>query len=352
VALDEAQAIKNPATRQARAVKEVGTGRRVVLTGTPVENRLSDLWSVFDFLNPGLLGSGRSFGAYVKELSTRGPGGYGPVRRLVRPYILRRLKTDKRVIADLPEKTEVRAYCPLAPIQAALYERAVRDLAERLEKSEGIERRGAVLAAILRFKQICNHPAHALGDGEYDPAKSGKFGRLREICEELAERQEKALVFTQFREITGPLAEFLTDVFGRQGLVMHGGTPVGRRRELVTMFQREDGPPFFVLSLKVGGIGLNLTAAGHVIHFDRWWNPAVENQATDRAFRIGQTKNVLVHKFVCRGTIEERIDSLIGEKTDLAHEILEEGVEKRLTEMSNQELLQFVELDLSRARGD
>jgi len=353
-ALDEAQAIKNPATRQARAVKEVKTQRRVVLTGTPVENRLMDLWSVFDFLNPGLLGSARSFGAYVKGLGADDPDGYGPVRRLVRPYILRRLKTDKRVIADLPDKTEVRAYCPLAPVQAAIYERAVRDLAERLAGAgcEGIERRGAVLAAILRFKQICNHPAHALGDGDYDPAKSGKFGRLREICEEISERQGKALVFTQFREIAGPLADYLAGVFGRPGLVMHGGTPVGRRRDLVAAFQKEDGPPFFVLSLKVGGIGLNLTEAGHVIHFDRWWNPAVENQATDRAFRIGQTKNVMVHKFVCRGTIEERIDALIGRKTDLAREVLEEGVEKRLTEMSNEELMRFVELDSSRALGD
>ena len=352
VALDEAQAIKNPSTRQARAVKEVRTLRRVVLTGTPVENRLMDLWSIFDFLNPGLLGSARSFGGYAKSLASRGADGYGPVRRLVRPYILRRLKTDKKVIADLPDKTEVPAYCPLAPIQAALYERAVRDLAERLENCEGIERRGAVLAAILRFKQICNHPAHALGDGDYNPARSGKFGRLREICEELSERQEKALVFTQFREIAGPLADFLSGVFSRPGLVMHGGIPVGRRRELVAAFQKEDGPPFFVLSLKVGGTGLNLTQAGHVIHFDRWWNPAVENQATDRAFRIGQTKNVMVHKFVCRGTIEERIDALIGEKTDLAREVLEVGVERRLTEMSNRELLRFVELDLSRTQGD
>lgn len=352
VALDEAQAIKNPSTRQARAVKEVKTHRRVVLTGTPVENRLMDLWSIFDFLNPGLLGSARSFGGYAKSLASPGADGYGPVRRLVRPYILRRLKTDKRVITDLPEKTEVPAYCPLAPIQAALYQHAVRDLAERLDRCKGIERRGAVLAAILRFKQICNHPAHALGDGDYNPAKSGKFGRLREICDELSERQEKALVFTQFREIAGPLADFLAKVFGRPGLIMHGGTPIGRRRELVGSFQKEDGPPFFVLSLKVGGTGLNLTEAGHVIHFDRWWNPAVENQATDRAFRIGQTKSVMVHKFVCRGTIEERIDALIGEKTDLAREVLEEGVEKRLTEMSNQELLRFVELDLGRAQGD
>jgi non-specific serine/threonine protein kinase len=351
-ALDEAQAVKNPATRQARAVKEVQAPRRVVLTGTPVENRLSDLWSIFDFLNPGLLGSARAFGNYAKSLSAGGADGYRSLRALIRPYILRRLKTDKRVIADLPDKTEVRAFCHLTPGQAALYRDAVGDLAERLETSDGIERRGLVLAAILRFKQICNHPGHATADGDYAPGRSGKFGRLREICEELAARQERALVFTQFREMTGPLAEFLAGVFGRPGLVLHGGTPVGHRRRHVEAFQRDDGPPFFVLSLKAGGLGLNLTAAGHVIHFDRWWNPAVENQATDRAFRIGQTKNVMVHKFVCRGTIEEKIDALINEKTDLARGLIEEGVEKRLTEMPDEELLKFVALDIHRAAAE
>jgi non-specific serine/threonine protein kinase len=352
VALDEAQAIKNPGTRQTRAVKEVKARRKAVLTGTPVENRLSDLWSIFDFLNPGLLGSVKEFGKFAKECAAKEPDGYGPLRRLVGPYILRRLKTDKNVIADLPEKTEVKAFCPLVPVQAALYQKAVRDLATLLQSVDGIQRRGAVLASIMRFKQICNHPAHALGDGNYEPARSGKFGRLREIVEELAERQEKALVFTQFREIADPLAEFLAQVYGRPGLTMHGGTPVGKRRQLVKEFQKENGPPFFVLSLKVGGMGLNLTEAGHVIHFDRWWNPAVENQATDRAFRIGQKKNVMVHKFVCRGTIEERIDALIGEKIDLARAVVEEGVERRMTEMSNAELLRFVSLDIGASRGD
>jgi len=348
-ALDEAQAIKNPAARQTRTVKEIQARRRAVLTGTPIENRLSDLWSIFDFLNPGLLGSAKAFGALAKKMSARGSGGYAPLRNLVRPYILRRLKTDKRIIADLPDKTEVQAYCPLTPPQAALYQRTVHDLEERLAGSDGIERRGIVLAAILRFKQVCNHPAQALDDGDYAAERSGKFGRLREICEELAARQEKALVFTQFREITDPLAAFLAEVFGRLGLVLHGGTPVGRRRGLVEEFQREDGPPFFVLSLKAGGTGLNLTAAGHVIHFDRWWNPAVENQATDRAFRIGQTKNVMVHKFVCRGTIEERIDALISEKTGLAGDVIEGGAEQRLTEMPTEKLLEFVALDIHRA---
>ena len=238
------------------------------------------------------------------------------MRTLVGPYILRRLKTDKRVIADLPDKTEVKAYCGLSRQQAALYEQAVRDLAEQLENAEGIQRRGLVLAQLMRLKQICNHPAQMLGHGDYDPSTAASSSAWPSLCEELAQRQEKVLVFTQFREITEPLAQFLEGVFGRPGLVLHGGTAVAKRGELVESFQRENGPPFFVLSLKAGGTGLNLTAASQVIHFDRWWNPAVENQATDRAFRIGQKRNVLVHKFVCRGTVEERIDALIAEKTE------------------------------------
>jgi non-specific serine/threonine protein kinase len=346
--LDEAQAIKNAGTRQARAAKELRAAGRVALTGTPVENRLSDLWSLFDFLNPGLLGNARAFAGFVKQMEAREHPSYQPLRSLVGPYILRRLKTDKRVIADLPEKTEVKAYCGLSRQQAALYEQAVRDLEDRLQTAEGIERRGLVLAQLMRLKQICNHPAQMLGHGEYDPRHSGKFQRLAQLCEELAQRQEKALVFTQFREVAEPLARFLEGVFGRPGLVLHGGTAVGKRRELVESFQREGGPPFFVLSVKAGGTGLNLTAASQVIHFDRWWNPAVEDQATDRAFRIGQKRNVLVHKFVCRGTVEERIDALIAEKTDLVREVVEGG-ERLLTEMDNDELLKFVALDVHKA---
>lgn len=273
----------------------------------------------------------------------------------MRPYLLRRLKTDRRIIADLPEKTEITAWCPLTKRQAALYEQSVQELAERLEVlHDGIQRRGLVLAFLMRFKQICNHPSQWLGDGAFAAADSGKFLRLTELCEEIASRQEKALVFTQFREMTGPLAARLRDIFGRPGLVLHGSTAVKERQKLVAEFQRDDGPPFFVLSLKAGGTGLNLTAASHVIHFDRWWNPAVENQATDRAFRIGQQKNVLVHKFVCRGTIEERIDALISEKKSLAESVLgaEGGAEKLLTQMSNDELLRLVALDLKAAGGD
>ncbi len=349
--LDEAQAIKNASSRQTRAVKELKAGARIALTGTPVENRLSDLWSLFDFLNPGLLGDAKSFGRYVKELAQRDGQPYAPLRSLVRPYILRRLKTDKRVIADLPEKTEVKTYCGLSKQQAALYEQSVRELAEILKTVDGIQRRGVVLAFLMRFKQICNHPAQARGDGDYGPAHSGKFLRLTELCEELAQRQERALVFTQFREIADPLAEHLRTIYGRDGLVLHGGTAVPRRRQMVESFQRDDGPPFFVLSLKAGGTGLNLTAASHVIHFDRWWNPAVENQATDRAFRIGQKRNVLVHKFICSGTVEEKIDAMIAEKTALSKEMLDDGGggERLLTEMNDEDLLKLVSLDLNKA---
>jgi non-specific serine/threonine protein kinase len=350
VILDEAQAIKNPGTRQTRAVKELKCQARIALTGTPVENRLGDLWSLFDFLNPGLLGGAKAFSKFVKRLREDN-ASFAPLRKLVQPYILRRLKTDKRVIADLPDKTEVNAYCTLSKRQAILYEQSVVELARKLKESEGIERRGIVLAYLMRFKQICNHPAQWTGGGTYDPAESGKFQRLAEICEELAERQDKVLIFTQFREITSPLSEYLETIFKRPGLVLHGSTSVKQRKEMVDSFQRDDGPPFFVLSLKAGGTGLNLTQASHVIHFDRWWNPAVENQATDRAFRIGQKRNVLVHKFVCRGTVENKIDELIREKAGLSKELLEDGGggEKLLTEMPDDELLRFVSLDIRTA---
>ncbi|MSR15184.1 MAG: DEAD/DEAH box helicase [Gammaproteobacteria bacterium] len=355
VVLDEAQAIKNPATRQTRAVKRLRARARIALSGTPVENRLNDLWSLYDFLNPGLLGAAADFTRYIKDLQASAPSNFAPLRQLVRPYLLRRLKTDRSVIADLPDKTELTAWCALGKRQAALYEKSVHELAEKLRTAtEGIQRRGLVLSFLTRFKQICNHPSHWLGDGAYAPQDSGKFSRLAELCEEITSRQEKVLVFTQFREMTAPLAARLREHFGRPGLVLDGSTPVKARQKLVVDFQRDDGPPFFVLSLKAGGTGLNLTAASHVVHFDRWWNPAVEAQATDRAFRIGQHKNVLVHKFVCRGTIEERIDALISEKQALAESVLgaEGGPETLLTEMSNDALLRFVALDLKTATGE
>lgn len=350
--LDEAQAIKNPDAKQTRAVKTLKAMTRIALTGTPVENRLTDVWSIFDFINPGLLGSSKEFATFTKRLAERPHHPYAPLRELTRPYILRRLKTDKSVIADLPDKTELKAFCRLSRKQAALYQQAVRELAvqlERAENVEGITRRGAILAFLMRFKQICNHPSQWLGDGVWHEADSGKFSRLREIAEVIASRQEKVLVFTQFREITEPVAGFLGSVFGRPGLVLHGGTPVKNRRRLLQDFQEDERVPFFVLSLKAGGTGLNLTAATHVVHFDRWWNPAVENQATDRAFRIGQSKHVMVHKFVCNGTMEEKIDALIESKQQLSNDVLEGGAEMLLTEMKDDELLQLVKLDVHAA---
>ncbi len=351
--LDEAQAIKNPASRQTRAVKELRAPARVALTGTPVENRPGDLWSLFDFICPGLLGSAAEFSRMLKRLGDDHGRHFAPLRNLTSPYILRRLKTDRSIIADLPEKTEVVAWCALGKAQAALYQESVRELAERLESADGIQRRGLILAFLTRFKQICNHPSHWLGDGAFDPAESGKFARLSELGEEIAARQEKALIFTQYKEMTAPLATHLERVFGRAGLILHGGTPVKERQRLVERFQQDGGPPFFILSLKAGGSGLNLTAASHVLHFDRWWNPAVENQATDRAFRIGQKRNVLVHKFVCRGTIEERIDALIEDKKSVAAGLLEGGAgESLLTEMPDDELLRFVALDIKSVSPD
>ena len=349
VIIDEAQAIKNPGAKQTKAVKALKADGRIALTGTPIENRLGDLWSIFDFINPGLLGSSKQFSDFSKRLADRPQNSYAPLRVLVRPYILRRLKTDKSIIADLPDKTEVKTYCPLTRKQAALYQEAVEDLTKQLEQVDGMKRRGLVLAFLMRFKQICNHPSQWLGDGEWDEANSGKLGRLRDIGEVIADKQEKVLVFTQFRETTAPLAAHLGSVFGRPGLVLHGETEVRKRKDLVRQFQEDDNAPFFVLSVKAGGAGLNLTAASHVIHFDRWWNPAVENQATDRAFRIGQTRNVLVHKFVCRGTVEEQIDQMIEQKKQLAGDFLEGGAEMNLTEMKDSELLRLVSLDLGTA---
>jgi non-specific serine/threonine protein kinase len=262
---------------------------------------------------------------------------------------LRRLKTDRTIISDLPEKTETTRYCNLTKPQVKLYETTVQAMASALDSADGMARRGLVLQTLMRLKQICNHPSQLTGDAEYNPADSGKFLRLAEICEELAERQEKVLIFTQFREIIHPLADRLAGVFGRSGLALHGGTSVKKRKDIVAQFQDEDGPPFFILSLKAGGTGLNLTAASHVIHFDRWWNPAVENQATDRAFRIGQKRNVLVCKFVVRGTIEERIDALIAEKGKMAEEVLSGEGEVKLTELPDDELLRLVRLDVTRA---
>ena len=350
VIADEAQALKNPGTRQTKAAKKLSAHAKIALTGTPIENRLSDLWSIFDFICPGLLGSATRFKKFVAELEKRDADTYLPLRNLIQPYILRRLKTDTRIITDLPDKTELSTYCSLTKEQAALYAKSVEELASAIHASaEGIQRRGIVLSYLMRFKQICNHPSQLIGDGDFAAEKSGKFARLASLCEEISARQEKVLVFTQFREMCEPLAQYLSSCFEQSGLVLHGGVPVKQRHRLVEQFQDEEGPPFFVISLKAGGTGLNLTAASHVIHFDRWWNPAVEEQATDRAFRIGQKKNVLVHKFVCQGTIEEKIDALISDKKALSTDLLDGGSEKILTEMSDRELIELVTLDVERA---
>jgi non-specific serine/threonine protein kinase len=345
VILDEAQAIKNPGAKQTRAVKKLKSVNRIAMSGTPVENRLSDLWSIFDFINPGLLGSSQEFSRYAKNLG-KDPEGYGRLRKVIGPYILRRLKTDKSVISDLPDKVEMKTYSQLLKKQAVLYQKLVDELRRTIANTEGIRRKGVILSSLMKFKQICNHPDQYLGSGAFDDNESGKFDRLREICETIHEKRERALVFTQFREMTDPLAGFLNGLFGHEGLVLHGGTPVGKRKELVERFQDEDYVPFMVLSLKAGGVGLNLTAANHVIHFDRWWNPAVENQATDRAFRIGQKKNVIVHKFITKGTIEEKIDLMIEGKLKLSNEVIQSGSEAWITELNNDELMNLFTLAL------
>jgi non-specific serine/threonine protein kinase len=356
IILDEAQAIKNPLAKQTHVIKELNGVVKFVLTGTPIENRLLDIWSLFDFVVPGLLGSHQDFIKYGKQKAqpnTNQGHFLTAIRRLVKPYILRRLKSDKNIISDLPDKTELQSYCTLTKQQAGLYQQTVNELSIKLQQPlDNARRRGFVLSYLLRFKQICNHPSQWLGHGHYDAEASGKFIRLKELCEIMVEKQEKVLVFTQFREIIPGLCHFLQDLFRKEGLFLHGQTNVKERAKRVEMFQKTEGPLFFILSLKAGGTGLNLTAASHVIHFDRWWNPSVENQATDRAYRIGQKKNVLVHKFICKGTIEEKIDDLIHSKKSLSEEIIGQSDEVSLTELSDKELLSMVALDIHRALGE
>lgn len=345
VVLDEAQAIKNPGTKQAKAIKKFNARNRIVMTGTPIENRLSDLWSLFDFLNPGLLGDAREFNAFSKNLK-KDPAGYSRLRKLVRPYILRRLKTDKTVISDLPEKVEMKTYAPLSKKQILLYDEKVREVRSIIEDTEGIQRKGLILSSLMKFKQLCNHPDQYLGTDGYEEQDSGKFTRLREICETIYEKREKVLVFTQFKEMTKPLCELLESIFERDGLILHGSIPVGKRKKIIEQFQSTEYVPFMVLSLKAGGVGLNLTEANHVVHFDRWWNPAVENQATDRAFRIGQKKNVLVHKFLTKGTIEEKIDMMLEAKSKLSEDVIANTGETWITEMKTDELMDFLKLEI------
>ena len=345
VVLDEAQAVKNSRSLAARAVRRLRAGQRIALTGTPVENRLAELWSLMDFLNPGLLGPSEQFRARY-AIPVERHGQTEPAERLraiTRPYVLRRLKTDPAIISDLPEKIEIKQDCRLTTEQASLYQSVVDDMLEKIENSEGIERRGNVLAAMAKLKQVCNHPALLLHDRSAVGARSGKVIRLEEICEEILAEGDKALLFTQFTEFAAMLLPHLAARFGTDIAYLHGGTSKKRRDDLVTSFQSGDGPPLFLLSLRAGGTGLNLTAANHVIHLDRWWNPAVENQATDRAFRIGQKRNVQVRKFICTGTLEEKIDEMIEEKKALANLVISDG-EGWLTELSTGELRRVFEL--------
>jgi hypothetical protein len=347
VILDEAQNIKNPQAKQTQAIRKLPAANRVAMTGTPVENRLSELWSIMQFLNPGFLGSQagfrQSFALPIERYQDK--SATERLKGLVGPFILRRLKTDSAIIQDLPDKLEMKVYCNLSAEQATLYEAVVKESLARITSAEeGIERRGVVLGSLTRLKQVCNHPAQFLGDGSALPGRSGKLDRVGEMLEEALSIGDRALVFTQFAEMGHMLQGYLQSLFGVEVLFLHGGTPQKQRDRMVARFQQErGGPPVFILSLKAGGTGLNLTAANHVFHFDRWWNPAVENQATDRAFRIGQTRDVQVHKFLCAGTLEERIDEMIESKKALAESVVGAG-EGWLTELSTDELRDMMSL--------
>jgi len=348
IVLDEAQHVKNPAAQQTKAVRAIPAPRRLALTGTPVENHLGDLWSIMEIVNPGLLGGEAAFRTHFaipieryheEEAADR-------LRTLTRPFVLRRLKTDRTIITDLPDKLEMNVLCTLTREQATLYQAVVDEMLRRIDETEGIERKGLVLATMLRLKQVCNHPAQYLGDGSALFGRSGKLERTVEILEEVREGNEKALVFTQFAEMGAMLRDHLQHRLGCRVSFLHGGVPRKRRDEMVAEIQTPDGDvPVMVLSLKAGGTGLNLTAANHVVHFDRWWNPAVENQATDRAFRIGQRRNVQVRKLVCAGTVEDRIDQVIESKRDLADRIVGAG-EGWLTELSTDELAEVFRLSV------
>ena len=339
IILDEAQAIKNPAAKQTRQIKKLKSRMRIAMTGTPIENDLSNLWSLFDFLNKGLLGSMEEFRSFCRGLE-QNPEGYAKLKNMIAPFLLRRVKTDKKIISDLPDKLEQLDYVTLSPKQTVLYRKLLAETGEKVENSDGIQRRGIVLALLLHLKQICNHPDQYLGTEEYSPSQSGKFELLRQLAQTIAEKRERVLVFTQFKELTGHLDDYLAEVFGRRGGVIHGGVPVKERSAIVERFQSDSYVPYLVLSVKAGGTGLNLTKANHVIHFDRW------NQATDRAFRIGQDKNVMVHKFVCKGSVEEKIDALISSKKELAENVIGSGGENWITEMSNDELMKLLRLEV------
>jgi len=353
VLLDEAQNIKNPSTKQSRVARRLRGNFRMALTGTPLENRPLDLWSIMDFLNEGLLGSRTQFLQTLEHpiVKQRKQSSMSALARLVRPFVLRRLKIDPGIVHDLPEKTEQIVAATLTREQAILYESVVRKGLQEVEKAaEGIQRRGAILTTLLRLKQVCNHPTHYLMDGSALHNRSGKLDLLTEMVQEALEEGDRCLVFTQFKEMGSLLKTHVEDVIGPTVLFLHGGVGQKERDDMVANFQesRPDGPKVFVLSLKAGGTGLNLTAANRVFHYDRWWNPAVEDQATDRAFRIGQQRNVFVHKFVCTGTLEERIQQMLDRKREVAENLLAAG-ENWLTELSNEELRRLLVLDRKEA---
>ncbi len=350
VVLDEAQNIKNPETKQARAARAIPASARIALTGTPVENNVGDLWSLMEFLNPSFLGTQAEFKRtfFVPIQAARDADATARLKRLTGPFILRRLKTDRSIIADLPAKMEMKVFCTLTKEQASLYQAVVAESMETLKKAgDDIQRKGVILATLSKLKQVCNHPAQFLGDNSPLPGRSGKLARLVEMMEEVIETGDRALVFTQFAEMGALLKQQLEETFGREALFLHGGVPKGQRDRMVERFQKDEGgPPVFILSLKAGGTGLNLTRASHVFHFDRWWNPAVENQATDRAFRIGQKRNVQVHKFLCVGTLEEKIDEMIEKKKALAEQVVGTS-EAWLTALSTSQLRELMTLRAS-----
>ena len=344
--LDEAQNIKNHFTKQTKSIKKMQARTRIALTGTPVENRLSELWSIMDFLNPGFLYSWEQFngkfGIPIERF--KDPEKIRLLRKMVGPLLLRRTKADRAVISDIPEKNEMKVYCNLTKEQAALYRATVDEMMARIEQSEGLARRGLVLNTLLKLKQICNHPVHLTKKGELD-GRSGKLERLMEMIDEVLEKNEKCLVFTQYREMGTLLQDYIGKKSGKDILFFHGGVPVSERKKMVEQFQNRSDFPVFVLSLKAGGVGLNLTAASNVFHYDRWWNPAVENQATDRTYRIGQTKDVFVHKMICSGTIEERIDEMIERKKWLADNVVGDE-DLRITELSTRKLRELFSLEV------
>ncbi len=346
IILDEAQNIKNPGTKQAKAAQSLRSDYRIALTGTPVENNVGELWSIMEFLNPGFLHTQAEFKRrfFVPIQIHNNLDAIQRLKRITGPFILRRLKTDKTIIDDLPDKQETNVFTKLTKEQGSLYRAVVKEIDEALKGAKDVQRKGLILATLTKLKQICNHPAQFLHDASEISGRSGKLIRLIEMLEEVYEAQDRALIFTQFTEMGTMLKQHLQETFGREALFLHGGVPKKQRDRMIEHFQQDDsGAQFFILSLKAAGTGLNLTRANHVFHYDRWWNPAVENQATDRAFRIGQTKHVQVYKFVCTGTIEEHINDMIQQKQEVADSVVSTG-EQWVTEMSTRELKKILRL--------